>query len=437
MMSLSVIPLESALLLCFLLGSLIASFLNLAIYRLAWHPRAISPWSRLPKNLLSESVTPRTLLDRIPIVGWLRLRRESHIWGTIFWIRPMLIELFFGLGLATLYWHEVDRSGFFSSSFLVSIGPEAPWWTLLNGNLKFEIFCGHTLLISLMVVATWIDIDEKIIPDEITLPGTVLGILFVTLNPWLLPPDTTRQLLIGDRLYVDFMHLAAPLPWSDGFAGGGAWGPLLLALGCLWLWCFALLPRCWYRRWGTRRALQYFVAHILRTRYSKVILVIAALGTLSTIVVWSCGGFHWAGLSTSLFGMAVGTVISWAVRLTGSAIMKKEAMGFGDVTLMAMIGAFVGWQATLIVFFIAPVAGLIVGLLQWISKRDNEIPYGPFLCLATVVLIIFWPQFWGYLGPIFATLGETIPILLLASLILMAVLLALLQWFKAACSRAG
>ncbi len=115
--------------------------------------------------------------------------------------------------------------------------------------------------------------------------------------------------------------------------------------------------------------------------------------------------------------------------------MKKEAMGFGDVTLMAMIGAFVGWQATLIVFFIAPVAGLIVGLLQWISKRDNEIPYGPFLCLATVVLIIFWPQFWGYLGPIFATLGETIPILLLASLILMAVLLALLQWFKAACSR--
>ena len=115
--------------------------------------------------------------------------------------------------------------------------------------------------------------------------------------------------------------------------------------------------------------------------------------------------------------------------------MKKEAMGFGDVTLMAMIGAFIGWQATLIVFFIAPVAGLIVGLLQWISKKDNEIPYGPFLCLATVALIIFWPQFWGYLGPIFATLGAIIPIILLASLALMAVLLAILQWFKAACSR--
>jgi len=434
-MSLSAIPLESALLFCFLLGSIIASFLNLAIYRLAWHPRAMSPWSRLPDNLLSETVTPRTLLDRIPIFGWLRLRRESHIWGTTFWIRPMLIELLFGLGLATLYWHEVDRFGFFSSSFLVGMSGETPWWTPLNQNLLFEIFCAHTILFSLMLAVTFIDIDEKTIPDEITLPGTVLGILFVTLNPWLLPPDTTRQLLIGDQLHVDFMHLAAPLPWSDGFAASGTWGPLLLALGCLWLWCFAMLPRCWYRSWGTRRAIEYFFANIRRTRYSKVIFGIAAVGSLSTIAVWYCGGFHWAGLITSLLGMAFGTVIIWTVRLTGSAIMKKEAMGFGDVTLMAMIGAFVGWQATLIVFFIAPLAGLIVGLLQWIFKKDNEIPYGPFLCLATVVLIIFWPQFWGYLGPIFGTLGETIPIILLASLALMAVLLALLQWFKAALSR--
>jgi leader peptidase (prepilin peptidase)/N-methyltransferase len=106
-------------------------------------------------------------------------------------------------------------------------------------------------------------------------------------------------------------------------------------------------------------------------------------------------------------------------------------MGFGDVTLMAMIGSFIGWQATLIVFFLAPFAGLVVGLLQWILKRDNVVPYGPFLCFATAVLLIFWPSFWGYLGPFFLALGGSLPLVLLACLAMMAVLLVLLQRVKA------
>ena len=57
-------------------------------------------------------------------------------------------------------------------------------------------------------------------------------------------------------------------------------------------------------------------------------------------------------------------------------------MGFGDVTLMAMIGAFMGWQPCMIVFFLSPFAGAVVGLVQWCLIRDNVIPYGPFLCLA-------------------------------------------------------
>ena len=70
-------------------------------------------------------------------------------------------------------------------------------------------------------------------------------------------------------------------------------------------------------------------------------------------------------------------------------------MGFGDVTLMAMIGAFLGWQACLIVFFLAPLAGLVLGLVQLILRRGKHIPYGPFLCLAALATIVGWATIWN------------------------------------------
>ncbi len=53
--------------------------------------------------------------------------------------------------------------------------------------------------------------------------------------------------------------------------------------------------------------------------------------------------------------LAFGGVI-WAVRVLGRWTLRMEAMGFGDVTLMAMIGTYMGWQASLVVFFLAPLA---------------------------------------------------------------------------------
>jgi prepilin signal peptidase PulO-like enzyme (type II secretory pathway) len=122
--------------------------------------------------------------------------------------------------------------------------------------------------------------------------------------------------------------------------------------------------------------------------------------------------------------MACGTALIWSIRLVGRATLKKEAMGFGDVTLMAMIGSFIGWQATLVVFFLAPLAGLVVGLIQFVMHREDEVPYGPFLCLATLVTLLSWPSLWNYLAPIFASLGSALPVLLLFCLGLMALLLA-------------
>ena len=91
----------------------------------------------------------------------------------------------------------------------------------------------------------------------------------------------------------------------------------------------------------------------------------------------------------------------WVVRFIGSFALRREAMGFGDVTLMMMIGAFLGWQACVVVFFLAPMAGLLVGLTQLVLRRGDEIPYGPFLCLATLVVLVRWADVWNAVGPLF------------------------------------
>ncbi len=101
-------------------------------------------------------------------------------------------------------------------------------------------------------------------------------------------------------------------------------------------------------------------------------------------------------------------------------------MGFGDVTLMCMTGAFLGWQSCLIVFFLAPFAALVVGLLRYFFLRDREIPYGPFLCMAALGVIIYWDPIWDWAQGVFA-LGWFVALAMLACLALMAPLLFLLR----------
>ena len=99
--------------------------------------------------------------------------------------------------------------------------------------------------------------------------------------------------------------------------------------------------------------------------------------------------------------MAAGGGLIWLVRIIGGHALGREAMGFGDVTLMAMIGAFLGWQTCLIVFFLAPLAGVVLGLVQLMLRRGSEIPYGPFLCLGALAAIVGWASIWDRLSGVF------------------------------------
>ena len=89
----------------------------------------------------------------------------------------------------------------------------------------------------------------------------------------------------------------------------------------------------------------------------------------------------------------------WGVRIFGTLGFGKEAMGLGDVHLMAAAGAVTGWIVPSIAFFIAPILGLIWALYLWARRNQRELPYGPWLAAATLVTLLSYDAFVSLLKP--------------------------------------
>lgn len=103
---------------------------------------------------------------------------------------------------------------------------------------------------------------------------------------------------------------------------------------------------------------------------------------------------HWSSFLYSVWGAAVGGSMIYAMGFLGEIIFKKEAMGGGDVKLMAMIGSIVGWKSALLIFFLAPFFGAFVGIYLKFVKKIDIIPYGPYLSLATLIVIFYGDKIW-------------------------------------------
>lgn len=99
------------------------------------------------------------------------------------------------------------------------------------------------------------------------------------------------------------------------------------------------------------------------------------------------------GIVDSLIGVAVGGGSLLIVAYLGEWLFKKEAMGGGDIKMAAMMGAFVGWQKVLLIFMGGALVGLIVSVI-WMSfskkiRNSRMIPFGPFLALAAMVVLLY------------------------------------------------
>lgn len=395
------------LVLLFAAGTLVAGLINWAVYNLGWHTRPYSPWSRFhPTDERSR------WLDRAPLWGWLRLRRKQQELGYDFWLRPLVIELATGALFAGLYVWEIGEWGLVY--VLESpIPPPANLPVLLHAQYVF-----HLVLISLMLAASFVDLDERTIPDEVTVVGTLVALIALAALPECRLIDIV---LFGS---VRWLHLASPNIWPAALDTAQP-AAIAVALGCLWLWAFGLLPRIWRGRHGWRRALALMLARIVRERFSYLVLAIALLATAGIFAVWAAGGARWEALLSGLVGMAVGGGMVWVARILGTWLLGREAMGFGDVTLLAMIGSFLGWQSAVVIFFLAPFIGGLAGIVTLVVHRENEIPYGPFLCLAALGTLVCWRPLWQKLDPTFA-FPWAVPVLIAICFIGMGVLLALL-----------
>jgi leader peptidase (prepilin peptidase)/N-methyltransferase len=100
---------------------------------------------------------------------------------------------------------------------------------------------------------------------------------------------------------------------------------------------------------------------------------------------------NWSG---ALIGALVGGGVFFLIMWLGKIVFKKEAMGFGDVKLAAMLGAFMGWKNLLLVLIMASFLGSLVGVALIIVSRKQEqratsVPFGPFLVTATLIAIYF------------------------------------------------
>jgi leader peptidase (prepilin peptidase)/N-methyltransferase len=112
-------------------------------------------------------------------------------------------------------------------------------------------------------------------------------------------------------------------------------------------------------------------------------------------------GFGFSFVSTfvswqdSLIGLLVGGAFFYAVSYSYYLIRKQEGLGGGDIKLLAMLGAFLGWQSLLFIIFASSVSGSIVGLLAMRSQKKGgatRIPFGPFLAISGLVYLLFRPQ---------------------------------------------
>ncbi len=97
----------------------------------------------------------------------------------------------------------------------------------------------------------------------------------------------------------------------------------------------------------------------------------------------------------SLIGILVGGGSLLLVAWIYSLITQKEGMGGGDIKLLAMIGAVIGWQGVLFTIFVASAVGTLAGMLVMLKSRKGmklKIPFGPFLAIGGIAYIFFGPQ---------------------------------------------
>lgn len=282
-----------------------------------------------------------------------------------------------------LWWWEVRLLGQVPAVLCVGSGTEVASEASSGLTLVCR-YAAHLTLFWLLAAATWIDLRQRVIPDWITVPGVLAGLLCVWGWPEILLPvaGEVPRSFAAPRIEADvlgFMGGLRTMPGAEWLGAAPHVPGLLLALVIFagwWTVCTEATHESAAPRWLEPR---------------NMLLV---LGLVAMVAAWIVDPLRFHGLQSALVGLTVSGGIVWAIRAGASRALGREAMGFGDVTLMAMIGAWLGWQACVLTFFLAAFIGLAHGLFQVVRHQESELPFGPSLCLAAAGVVVCWRPLW-------------------------------------------
>jgi len=162
--------------------------------------------------------------------------------------------------------------------------------------------------------------------------------------------------------------------------------------------CMALLSLTLFQRFGLSFEFAYyflFLGSLLAITFIDIQhQIIPDVISLPGIIVGFSGSFFCSQLSwqQSALGILIGGGLLYAIALGYYVLTKRDGMGGGDIKLLAMIGAFLGWQSLLFVVFASSLTGSIIGvssiMLQGKDSR-TRIPFGPFLALSAMTFLFF------------------------------------------------
>ncbi len=174
----------------------------------------------------------------------------------------------------------------------------------------------------MMCVATFIDFDERTIPDWVTIPGTLLGLFgSMAFLDWHLPIDWTNPLTTA---WPAVLTYDAPRA-VESIRGKNAW---LIVIGCFAIWCFALTDRNWIMRRGLSKAVVYFFAKLRRNPSTKFLAILLLVGSIFLASVWPVlSAAAKQSLLSSTIGMLLGGLTVWLIRWVAGMALGMEAFG--------------------------------------------------------------------------------------------------------------
>jgi leader peptidase (prepilin peptidase)/N-methyltransferase len=387
----------------FAFGACVGSFLNVVAYRLPEGLSVIHPPSRCPT--CGGRLAWR---DNLPILGWLILRgRCRHCREPISPQYP-IVEAFTASLFAViylLYFALPPREGL-GAGLGGWLGGSTAWWHGQGFAYAWPAFVAVLGLVSGLIAATLADLRTFLIPQPITRTVTILALV-----AWAVEPAMGLAWRARD--------LAPPIPVPSWPVAGAALGGLAGTLVALALKRFGVIPESfadWSEHVKEGDAITAYPHARREMRKEAAFLVpIAAgiaLGWFAVRVAANGGRLDPLAtppaavglLAASSLGFLVGGGLVWFFRMAGTLARGIEAMGLGDVHLLAAIGATLGWKAAIWTFAIAPFPALAVEMAKRIAIRirrngpppgwlGESLPYGPYLAVAALLVALAGPTF--------------------------------------------